>query len=160
MGRVVLMIAVLSGFWFLLSGYLHKPVLLAAGVFSVLFTTFLSVRARVPGTGGRVAGMFPGIIPYLFRLSVKIGEANLKVARQALAVEPDLSPVLFRVPCAPQTSAGRFLLASSITLTPGTVTVLLENGSVLVHALVDDIADTADIARTGARIVRMEQGGA
>jgi multicomponent Na+:H+ antiporter subunit E len=91
---------------------------------------------------------------------VEIGKANFIVARQALAVEPKLSPKLMKIVSPTKTNAGLATFANSITLTPGTVTVDLEPGYMVVHALTEGLADEAAIADMGRRVAALERGGA
>ncbi|MEL6212892.1 MAG: Na+/H+ antiporter subunit E, partial [Pseudomonadota bacterium] len=77
-------------------------------------------------------------------------------AREAIAVRPNLSPKMVRIPTPSLTAAGRATFANSITLTPGTVSVNLEDDHILIHALTDELADEAAIAEMGARVAAVE----
>ena len=92
-------------------------------------------------------------------LVVEIGKANFIVARQAIAIEPKLSPKLLQVVSPTKTNAGLATFANSITLTPGTVTVDLEPGYMVVHALTEALADEAAIMDMGRRVAALENGG-
>ncbi len=151
------MVVALSALWLLLSGYFDKPLLLAFGVGSVAFTTWLAHRAHVLDSEGIPGGVFPGILGYMFWLTVEIGKANLIVARHALAVEPKLSPKLFLVPNPPRTSVGKVIFGNSITMTPGTVTVDLREDAILVHGLTEELSDEDGIRRMGERVARIER---
>ncbi len=160
MGRTIFLAAALGALWLLLSGFFDKGLLLFFGAASVALTAWLARRAGVVDAEGVPGGIMPGIFGYWIWLSTEIGKSNIAVARQALAVQPKLSPKLFAVPIAPRTEAGIATFANSITLTPGTVSVDLEADHILVHALTGDLADEATIAEMGARIRRCENGGA
>ena len=158
MGRILILVLNLVVIWLLLSGYFDKPLLLAFGAGSVLLTTWLAVRARVVDDDSVPGGIFPGIIGYWVWLTFEIGKANLMVARQALAVEPKLSPKLFTVPNPPKSAVGKATFGNSITLTPGTVTVDLREDEILVHALTEDFADVDAIVDMGNRVAKTERG--
>jgi len=158
MGRFIILVVVLAVLWLLLSGYFYKPLLLSFGAVSVLFAAWMAHRAQVLDEQGVPGGIFPGIIGYMFWLTFEIGKSNLIVARQALAVEPKLSPKLFTVPNPPRSVVGKVIFANSITLTPGTVSVDLREDEILVHGLTEDLSDEAGIADMGARVVRIERG--
>ena len=151
MGRLIILVVALAALWLLLSGYFDKALLLAFGIGSVAFTAWISFRAGVVDDEGVPLSIFPGIIGYMTWLTVEVGKANIMVARQALAVEPKLSPKLFKVPNPPRSSVGKAIFGNSITLTPGTVTVDLRENEILVHALTEDLADMDGIADMGAR---------
>ena len=156
MGRFVVLVVALSALWLLLSGYFDKPLLLGFGVVSVLFSAWLAHRARVLDEDSVPGGVFPGLIGYWGWLAIEVGKANVMVIRQALAVEPKLSPKMFRVPNPPRTSVGKVIFANSITLTPGTVTVDLRDEEILVHGLTEALADEDGINAMGARVRRIE----
>jgi len=158
MGRFIILVVVLAAVWLLLSGYFDKPLLLGFGAASVLFAAWLARRAGVLDSEGVPGGIFPGIIGYWFWLGLEIGKANLMVARQALAVEPKLSPKLFVVPNPPRSAVGKVTFANSITLTPGTVSVDLREDEILVHGLTEELSDEAGIRAMGERVAKLERG--
>ncbi len=158
MGRFIILVVALAALWLLLSGYLDKPLLLAFGAGSVLFAAYLARRAKIIDNDSVPGGLFPGVLLYWVWLGGEIGKANMQVIRQALAVEPKLSPKLFLVPNPPKTSVGMATFANSITLTPGTVSVDLREDAILVHALTEDLADVAAITDMGERIKKIERG--
>ncbi len=160
MGRFIILVVALAAVWLALSGYFDKPLLLGFGAASVLFAAFLAHRAKVLDSEGVPLGVFPGILGYMAWLTFEIGKANLIVARQALAVEPKLSPRLFLVPNPPRSTLGKVIFANSITLTPGTVSIDLREGEVLVHGLTDELCDEAGIKAMGARVAKIERGQA
>ena len=57
-----------------------------------------------------------------------------------------MSPRLIVVECTQRSDLGRVVFANSITLTPGTLTLDVRDGRVLVHALT---AETAEGLQTG-----------
>lgn len=158
MGRFIILVLALAALWLLLSGYFDKPLLLGFGAGSVLFAAWLAQRAHVLDDDSVPGGIFPGILPYMVWLTVEIGKANLMVMRQALAVEPKLSPRLFTVPNPPRSSVGKVIFANSITLTPGTVTVDLREDEILVHGLTEDLSDVAGLKAMGERVAKIERG--
>jgi len=156
MGRIVILVIALGALWLLLSGYFDKGLLLFFGIVSVALSVWLAQRADVIDDEGVPSGLMPRIFGYWFWLAKEIGKSNIIVARQALALEPRLSPTLMRVSVKPYTNAGIATFANSITLTPGTVSVNLETDHILVHALTEDLADEAGIADMGTRVANLE----
>lgn len=157
MGRFIILVVALAAIWLLLSGYFDKPLLLGFGAASVLFSAWLAKRAGVLDREGVPGGVFPGILGYMVWLTFEIGKANLIVARQALAVEPKLSPKLFRVPNQPRSIVGKVIFGNSITLTPGTVTIDLQEDEILVHGLTEGLADIEGIRAMGERVAKIER---
>ena len=65
---------------------------------------------------------------YALALIVEIFKANFNVMRIILTSRPDYHPAIVKVRIPLKKQASRLLLANSITLTPGTVTVEEKNG--------------------------------
>lgn len=156
MGRAIVLAVALTALWLLLSGYFDKPLLLAFGAFSVFVCVSIAVRAGVLDFEGVPTGLMPGIFLYWWWLFIEIGKANFIVAKEALAVEPKLSPKLLKIHSPTKTNAGLATFANSITLTPGTVAVDLEPDYILVHALTEGLADEAAIYDMGRRVAALE----
>lgn len=159
MVRTIVLALALAGLWLLLSGYFDKPLLLGFGAASVALCVYLANRAKVLDFEGVPTGLMPRVFGYWWWLFVEIGKANIIVARQAIAIEPKLSPKLVKVTSPTRTNAGLATFANSITLTPGTVTVDLEPTYMVVHALTEEIADIEAINDMGRRVAALEGGG-
>lgn len=157
MGRFIILVLALAGLWLLLSGFFDKPLLLILGAASSVFAAWLAQRAGMLDSQSSLWGVFPGIIGYMIWIMGEVGKANIMVMRQALAIEPKLSPTMFTVPNPPRTDLGKVIFANSITLTPGTVTITLSEHEILVHGLTEELADLDGIADMGARVARIER---
>lgn len=83
-----------------------------------------------------------GLFGYLMWLMVEVFKANLEVIKWSF--KPNLRKVLTPTVVEFQTRLAddfpRYLLAQSITLTPGTVTVRVDGDRFLVHALTEEMA--------------------
>lgn len=80
------------------------------------------------------------IIQYVFVLVKEIIKANFAVIRMILSSRYELEPVVVRFRTDLKTAPARILLANSITLTPGTITVSLEGNEYVVHCLDKELA--------------------
>lgn len=126
----------LSATWLVWSGHFREPFLLGLGVLSCAFSLWFSMRMRIVDDEGAPVQL--GIRPftrYAPWLAKEIVEANFEVAK--IVVDPAL-PMhrnMIEVTANPKTSLGRVILANSITLTPGTVSVSLLDDKILVHAI-------------------------
>jgi multicomponent Na+:H+ antiporter subunit E len=86
------------------------------------------------------------ILPFLTYLVVFIAaliRANLDMARRVLSPSLPIRPGVVEVKTELKSSLGRLILANSITLTPGTLTVDLQGDSILIHWV--DIPPGSDI---------------
>lgn len=76
------------------------------------------------------------------RLLVKeIIKANVSAMHMILTQEEEIEPVLVSFHTDLKTQMGKALLANAITLTPGTITVTLEDAEYTVHCLDESMAE-------------------
>jgi multicomponent Na+:H+ antiporter subunit E len=155
---VTLFVALLAN-WLLWSGHFDNGFLIGLGVGSCAFSLMLAWRMRIVDEEGTPAQL--GIIRPLFSyapwLAKEIVESNIGVAKIILSPVMPLKRNLVRVPADQKSEIGRVILANSITLTPGTVSVRMEDNTILVHGL--SVHGTAeDISgEMGRRICQLER---
>ena len=96
-------------------------------------------KATTPGNRLR---QLAGFVGYMGWLLGQVILANLHVFRVALSPRMNelLSPQMVEFDSTLEKELSKFILANSITLTPGTVTVRVEGSRFLVHALTDSAA--------------------
>jgi multicomponent Na+:H+ antiporter subunit E len=156
MGRAISLAVVLAAIWLLLSGH-YEPLILAFGAGSVALVVFIARRKRLTDREGHPIGMLLGGLRYWPWLLVEIAKSNIAVARCILSPRLPISPTLVKVPATQRTDLGRVVFANSITLTPGTVSIKVDDDVIVVHALT--AAAATDLAEGGAmdrRVTRME----
>ncbi len=75
---------------------------------------------------------------------IELAKANIDVARRALSPSLPVNPGFVKVPSECKTEYGRAMLANSITLTPGTITMDIteENGQTYYYIHWIDVATT------------------
>jgi multicomponent Na+:H+ antiporter subunit E len=129
-------------FWILLNASLAPDVLvaglLAAFVIALLFRGNLAVFSELRATP-RALGT---AVLYVFFFSKELVKANFSVARIVLAPALPLNPGIVKVRTRLQSRMGRLLLANSITLTPGTLTVDIRDEWLYIHWVSVDSAET------------------
>jgi multicomponent Na+:H+ antiporter subunit E len=125
---------VLALLWWVLSGY-DKSILLSFGGISVIITMVLVFRMRIIDRETVPFFRLHTLIPYYMWLGGEIAKSNVAVLKAALKPEIDITPRLVRVPVQAESDLSRCVFANSITLTPGTVTIEIEDDAFLVHAL-------------------------
>ena len=81
---------------------------------------------------------------YICVLVIEIVKANFAVIHMILSEREELEPVLVQFRSDMKTPVGRAFLANAITLTPGTITVLLEDSDYVVHCLDESLAEGMD----------------
>jgi len=129
----------LAALWWVLSGF-TKPLLLGLGVVSVCFTVWLSRRVKVIDAESHPIHLTLPLLRYWSFLTKEIVVSNLQVIKLILSPGAKIAPHFIRVQSHQHTDLGRAILANSITLTPGTVTVAIANQDLLVHALTEESA--------------------
>lgn len=134
------MTIVLSGVWLLWSGH-FEPLVVGLGAGSILFVVWLSNQMQIVDSESVPTGLrLFRVLAYIPWLAWEIVKANLDVARRILSPDPQISPRLIRVPASQESELAQVVYANSITLTPGTVSIDLQGGELLVHALHADAA--------------------
>jgi multicomponent Na+:H+ antiporter subunit E len=128
---MVLVFSVCFAFWLALSGSL-APLPLTLGVVSSAAVAWANRDLEMVSLAVRVSPRFLAYIPWLLK---EIVVANLQVARLVLDPRLPIDPVIVRFETRLATDLGRTTFANSITLTPGTVTVDVEEREFVVHAL-------------------------
>lgn len=128
----------LGVYWALLSGQFHNGFLLTAGVLCITFVIWMSRRMGVLDDEGVPARFYPRALLYTPYLIWQVLLSNWDVFKRvwspALAIDPRMARISYttRHPFVTTT------YANSITLTPGTVTVLVEERRMLIHCLTAD----------------------
>ena len=99
------------------------------------------------------------IIRYVVVLVIEIVKANFAVVRLILSQEEEIEPALVTFRSDLKTAAGRSALANAITLTPGTITVQLEDDVYTVHCLDESLAEGIKESVFVKRMEEIERGG-
>jgi len=114
----------------------------------------------VDGEGVPIGLQHSRVVAYVPWLAWEIVKANVDVARRILAPgRPRIAPRLVRVRASQRSELGQVVYANSITLTPGTVSVDLTDGELLVHALHADAAAGVEAGAMDRRCAALERQG-
>lgn len=84
------------------------------------------------------------MLHYICVLVVEIVKANFAVIHLILSEKEEIEPALVSFEAKMKTTTGKAFLANAITLTPGTITVSLEDSRYLVHCLDESMAEGMD----------------
>ncbi len=119
--------------WLLLAPHLDGPELLV-GAIAALVVTLASAPYAGLFSALRLTPTAPlhllGYLGYFFTALIR---ANLDVARRVLSPALPIRPAMVEVRTSLASPLGRMLLANSITLTPGTLSVDIDDDRILVH---------------------------
>ena len=81
---------------------------------------------------------------YIWILILEIVKANIQVMHFALTDREVVEPVVVEYRTRLKTGLGRVILANSITLTPGTITISLKGDKLVIHCLDQSMAEGMD----------------
>lgn len=133
LGHYLLIFLLLLGLWTLLTSSL-EPGELVAGAVAAALVTWLSGPRLAIFAGIRLTPSAPlHLVRYVVHFSGALVRANLDMARRVLSPSLPLRPAVVHVQTRLHSPLGRLLLANSITLTPGTLSVDLQDDGILVH---------------------------
>lgn len=148
--NTLLLFVTLVFFWLWLNVSLASDVIIAGLVVSfviaLIFRHRLSVLADLRFTP-RALAFAVLYFPYFIKELVK---SNINVAKIVLSPKLSLNPGIVKVRTKLKSRLGRLLLANSITLTPGTLTVELSDEWLYIHWIT---VDSPDIEGATASIV-------
>jgi multicomponent Na+:H+ antiporter subunit E len=121
--------------WLILNGKITAEICVIGLILSAALYWF-SLRF-IPGVAGKKHNWkrLPRYLQYLVVLLVEIVKANVQVLGMVLSGRTDFEPCLIWFDTDLKETSSQVMLANSITLTPGTITVSLEDGRYCVHCL-------------------------
>ncbi len=96
---------------------------------------------------------------YLTVLIVEIIKANMAVCQLILSGKEAVEPSIVTFDTTLESSFARVILANSITLTPGTITVSLKGNQLIVHCLDKSLSEGMDTSVFVKMLEKMERMG-
>lgn len=145
----------LAVFWLLWSGY-FTPTLLFYGLISCGIALAAAMRAGLVDREALPFQMMFRSFGYFVWLLIEIVKSNIAVARIILDPKLPTDPRIIRTKSSQLSDVGRVTLANSITLTPGTITLAVDEDEVIVHALNEAFADDLQTGEMDRRVCDME----
>lgn len=128
-----ILIVLLLGVWLLLTAPFSLQELVLGAVVALIVgllpTGALELLAEVKTTPRAIAAA----VVYLFVFLSELVKANIDVAFRVLSPSLPIKPGIIRITTRLRSKLGRTLLANSITLTPGTITVDLDGEDLYIH---------------------------
>ncbi|MDF2840135.1 MAG: sodium:proton antiporter [Clostridia bacterium] len=129
-------------FWIILCEKYNFEVLLIGIVVAV--TVYYLNRNFLPNRELKIHKL-PLYALYVILLLKEIVLANISVAKIVLSPKINVSPCIVKIKTQLNSSLHRAILANSITLTPGTLTLQLTDDELVIHCLVkENIPDLVD----------------
>lgn len=154
--HTVSLFGILAAVWLVLSGH-YTGLLLTLGALACVFVVYIAHRMDVIDRESHPLHLGHLLPAYWLWLGKEIVKANIDVTRRVLSPRLDISPELFTVPISQKTDLGRVIYANSITLTPGTVTIAVDDDTIQVHALSKAGADEIRAGGMDRRVAALER---
>jgi multicomponent Na+:H+ antiporter subunit E len=132
--RMITLVTALAAFWLLLSGH-YTTWVNSLGALSVLLVSYIVLR--MDHTDSRPVSLRLGwcLLKYFVWLFGQVISANIAVARRVLQPKMPIKPVWEKVGVKVDSPLQKTLYANSVTLTPDTLTMHIDDEYFLVHAL-------------------------
>jgi multicomponent Na+:H+ antiporter subunit E len=145
--------------WLFWSGHVGDPFIVGLGVLSCGATVYLSRRMKIVDEEGAPGHL--GVRPFFYVpwLTKEVVSSNIAVTRIVLSPVMPLQRSQIVVTARQKSELGKVILANSITLTPGTVSVQVEGDKITVHALSFEGAAEDLSGEMNRRICEMERRG-
>ncbi|MDR5659336.1 Na+/H+ antiporter subunit E [Serpentinicella sp. ANB-PHB4] len=129
-------------FWLILSPLLNIQSILIGSIASILIVFYARdiafTNKEIPKYSLKNLVIY---VKFVLRLLVEIVKANIEVALIVLNPKLPLSQCFIKVPLKINNDIVKVIYGNAVTLTPGTLTVDVEEDGFLIHALTKDAAD-------------------
>lgn len=155
MRHTLMLSLTLAAFWLASSG--HTSVLmLSFGALSIALVLFIAHQMDVVDHESQPIHLTLKMPGYYLWLNKEIVLSNIMVVKHIWLGSQSISPTMKTIKASQKTEIGKVIYANSITLTPGTVTVALDDDEFLVHALVRDSIDELEAGEMDRRVTQLE----
>jgi multicomponent Na+:H+ antiporter subunit E len=154
-GRIVMAGLLFAATWLLWSGMM-KPLLLGLGLVSVLLVLWLALRIGFFESSMHSLHLMGRLPRFWIWLIPEILKANLAVTRIVLSPGLPVSPCITIVRADGLPRVSQAVLANAITLTPGTLTLDVDEGRIEVHCLTHAAALALEAPELLERAGRLE----
>ncbi|MDO4345465.1 MAG: Na+/H+ antiporter subunit E [Eubacteriales bacterium] len=146
--------------WIIFNGAITAEIVIFGAVIALLVFAFIckfmdySIRKEILLV--KKSGYF---IWYVITLVVEIVRANLAVIHLILSQKEIVEPVMVTFTTHLKSKIARVILANSITLTPGTITVSLRGDKLVVHCLDKSLAEGMEDSVFVKMLEKLERTG-
>jgi len=156
MKHVLALSTSLAAFWLVNSGH-YTPLILFFMVVSVVFVAFLCHKMDVVDRESQPLNLTFSIPSYWLWLIKEVVIANIAVSRCVWLGVDSISPNVIKIKANQKSDLGMVIYANSITLTPGTVSIDLEDDEITVHALTSESAADLLTGEMDRRVCNVER---
>ncbi len=155
MTQILGLTVTLAAFWLLLSGH-YTPLLLSCGAFSVGLVAWLAARIEIIDSEARPLRWLLRVPRYWLWLGAEILRSALTVGRLVWGPRARYTPGLGSTSVEGMTDVERATYANSITLTPGTLSMIVDKERIKIHALDGRALDSIQAGEMARRLRKAE----
>ncbi|MGM0408804.1 MAG: Na+/H+ antiporter subunit E [Bacteroidota bacterium] len=119
--------------WILLNNTLRGEIIIIGLILSVIITLLFGANLRIFDELKFTPASLGYTLIYLFVFLIELIKSNLDVARRVLTPSLPINPGIVKTKTILKSKMGRMILANSITLTPGTLTVDIKGDTLYIH---------------------------
>lgn len=139
--------------------FVTDPIVLSLGVVSIIISVAVAVRMGLKDRESSPYHRIFGFLAYTPYLIGEIIKANHTVIKAILSPDLNIEPTLVKVKSTCKSDLAKVIFANSITLTPGTVTLRVDDDILLVHGLYEADAQPEAFEEMDRRAAAAGDGG-
>ena len=150
----------LFGFWVLLNGqWTAEIAIVGVIVCAALYAFMCAFMGYSPKREWAIARRLPRIIGYFFYLVGEVFKSAFAVIRLIWSPTQVIEPEVTSFHTKLKTDAGKVVLANSITMTPGTITIDVQEDEFLIHCLDSSFDMGQEGFEMEDRVMTLEKNG-
>lgn len=142
----IFLFAILLLFWVLLTNTLALEFLIPGILLIFVILALFCRKCKVFDEAKLTPKAFAYTFVYIFVFLWELIKSNLDVARRVISPSLPINPGIVEAKTKIKSPMGRMILANSITLTPGTFTVEIEDDTFYIHCIDVCEEDTDEMA--------------
>lgn len=132
MKKFISLFLILFVIWISVSG-LHIQELMLGAVVAAILSYILSSYLNFSISLKIIPKLIMFLLLYIPNLIIELIKANLDVAKRVLDPKLPINPGIVKIPTQVKGDLGKLVLANSITLTPGTISIDADDENVYIH---------------------------
>lgn len=121
--------------WSLLNNSFQYEIIVIGLILSLILTFIFGRQIQIFNELKYTPEALLNTILYLFVFFIELIKSNFDVARRVLTPSLPINPGIVKTKTNLKSKMGRMILANSITLTPGTLTVDIEDDILFIHCI-------------------------
>ena len=127
--------AILLLFWILLSNTLALEFLIPGIILIIVIIALFCRKCKIFDGAKTTPRAFAYTFVYIFVFLWELIKSNFDIARRVVSPRLPINPGIIEAKTKIKSPMGKMILANSITLTPGTFTIDIDNDTLYIHSI-------------------------